>query len=118
MNSTLGNNQSYSFCSNLYKFYNIHIRVSIGVVGTILNFICIVIFYKLIRNSTQKDNLNKYLFIKSIFDTLTYIIIIAQSANYSNSDTSLVYQVFDLIFLDMFYLSPCLSQCFWRSLQY
>ena len=98
MNSTFQNSQNYSFCNNLLTIYNSYTKVLIGVIGTVLNFICIVIFYKLIRISTQKDNLNKYLLIKSIADTLTYVIIMTQSANYSNSDTSLVYQVFDLIF--------------------
>ena len=95
MNSTFGNKD---FCSYLYSIYYDYIKTVNGIIGTVLNFICAVIFYKLIRNSTKKDNLNKYLFIKSIFDTLTYVVVIAtQTATLSKSDKSYEYQVIYLI---------------------
>ena len=97
MNSTFQNSQNYSICNNLLTVYNSYIKVLIGVIGTVLNFICIVIFYKLIRNSTQKDNLNKYLLIKSIADTLTYVIIMTQSASLSTAHKNYAYQVIYLI---------------------
>ena len=74
-----------------------------GIIGAVFNSICIIIFYKLIRNSTKKDNLNKYLFIKSIFDTLTYTVVIAtQTATLLKLDKSYVYQVIYLIFYKYF----------------
>ena len=97
MNSTFQNSQNYSFCNNLLTIYNSYIKVLIGVIGTVLNFICIIIFYKLIRNSTQKDNLNKYFLIKSIADTLTYVIIMTQSASLSTAHKNYAYQVIYLI---------------------
>ena len=98
MNETLEQNESYSFCYHLLNFNNL-IIISMSVVGTILNAICIIVFHILIRNTIQKDNLNRYLLIKSIVDTFIYILIIViKSVNILKADKSFAYQVFNLIF--------------------
>ena len=100
MNSTLENNEYDSFCFKLFAIYSNYMELSIGIIGTILNFICTFIFYKLIRNSNQKDNLNKYLLVKSIADTYISIdVMVIRSINLFKSDKSFVYQIFNLIFL-------------------
>ena len=103
MNSTFGNNEYDSFCYNFSLIYYNYIKTPILIIGTIANIICVAIFYKLIRNSTQNDNLNKYLLIKSIADTYISIQpLITKLFNLSKSDKSYFYQVFNLIFFNYF----------------
>ena len=99
MNSTLDDEENQSFCNKFYMVYDNYIEISILIIGIILNFICVIIFYKLMRNSSQNDNLNKYLLIKSIVDTLMYVhIMVIKSISLSKANKPYLYQVFRLIF--------------------
>ena len=100
MNSTFENNENDSFCFKLFTIYSNYIELSVGMIGTILNFICALIFCKLIRNSNQTDNLNKYLLLKSIADSYISIdVMVTRSVNFFKIANSYAYQVFYFIFL-------------------
>jgi hypothetical protein len=108
MNLTLnitGNNSS--LITIQYYFIN-----TLNFLGTFLNFICIVIFYKIIKQeTTNQGHLFKYLFIKSISDFIFCLVNVPNIFYYrkdSSVDESYIMQVWFIVFY--YYLSTALSQ--------
>lgn len=93
-------NEPNSFCNILSDIYFIYIELLIGIIGTLLNLFCIIIFFKLVRSINTNDNLLKYLFIKSIIDTFLSLLIITLNVieKVYHEETSFVYQVFSMLF--------------------
>jgi hypothetical protein len=87
-----------NLCFTIYRFLN-YIILPIGI---ILNLICIVIFKKIIKNEppNQKNNLFKYLFIKSICDFIYPTIMLGDYIYHksdSSKDTTLIMQLWYIV---------------------
>jgi hypothetical protein len=102
---------SGSLCFKIYRFSN-YLVLPLGI---ILNLICILIFKKIIKNEppNQKNNLFKYLFMKSICDFIYPTIMLGDYIYHKNdgsTDTSLIMQLWYTIVKGYFvYVSITLS---------
>jgi hypothetical protein len=63
-------------CTNnsLKDFINLYIMNTINIFGIIANFICIIIFTKIIKTTQSTGNMYKYFLMKSIMDLLSLFI--------------------------------------------
>lgn len=70
-NSSLDESQKYSL---IYEILAFHLVYILNFSGLILNFICILVFIKIVREEqTNQGHLFKYLLVKSIFDCLFFL---------------------------------------------
>ena len=58
----------FDFCYLLINHFFTHIKYIISLFGFILNLTCLITFWQIIKQNNLKDNLFKYLLIKSACD--------------------------------------------------
>ena len=113
MNETFNDDMTNTFCSEIFYSYQKYFEMSFSLFCFFLNFICIVVFMKIIRNQKINDDIFKYFLAKSIADTFLTLIIpldsILEAENTIIPDLSKIYffHVLNLIF--GYYLAFCLQ---------
>ena len=100
-------------CMWFYRIFNTYIEKSMGCIGFTLNFICIIVFSKLLKNPDSNSEMVKYLLLKSFVDAyvmLKIVVFIFFDCNYCDQYQFYVTGLFKLIFLIYFsYVAQFLS---------
>ena len=101
MNLTLNETPSHDiFCATTRVIYEVYIEITIGFIGIILNLFNIIVFFILVRDKHHRDDLFKYLFVKSLVDTyLSLYVFIFQIFDRIKfqQERILVFQIFYLV---------------------